>query len=97
MREKPMVFNYQHYKDATAEVKRLRNELANMEIRHRIEMEDRLVVVRCKDCKYNIANLRRFYDNDYVAFYAWCEVFKAEHHGEGYCSFGKKVEESEDE
>lgn len=47
-------------------------------------------VVRCKDCKYNRYNERRFFDDDVIAWYAWCECFQEEHGFDGYCSFAKQ-------
>lgn len=51
---------------------------------------DVVEVVRCKDCKYNRYNERRFFDDDVIAWYAWCECFQEEHGFDGYCSFAKR-------
>ena len=39
MTNKPAVFNYQEYEKAQEEIRRLRNQLTNMEIKYRIATE----------------------------------------------------------
>lgn len=50
MTSKPTVFNYQDYEKAAAENKRLRDRIANMEIRYRIIVRDTLEQVKAEIC-----------------------------------------------
>lgn len=51
VREKPTVFNYQNYEEAVAENKRLRDRLANEQIRTRITVADILEEVKAEICE----------------------------------------------
>lgn len=48
---------------------------------------DVVEVVRCRECKYNISNPRRFIDDDIIMCYSWCEYLKEVN---GFCSYGKR-------
>lgn len=50
MSNKPTVFNYQDYEKAPEEIRRLRNQLANVEIKHRIAVSDILEEVKADMC-----------------------------------------------
>ena len=44
---------------------------------------------RCRECKYNPANPRRWNDPDDIMTFVWCEAIRNESRGEGYCHRGK--------
>lgn len=50
MSNKPTVFNYRDYERAQEEIRRLRDQLANMEIKSRITVADILEQVRADMC-----------------------------------------------
>ena len=50
MSNKPTVFNYQDYEKAQEEIRRLRNQLANVEIKNRITATDILEQVKTDIC-----------------------------------------------
>lgn len=49
MSNKPTVFNYQEYEKAQEEIRRLKNQLANVEIKYRIATEKMLEVDEAKE------------------------------------------------
>ena len=54
-----------------------------------------LTLVQCENCKYNPDKPHKYYDDDLTYSYAWCWAFIQDLNGEGYCPYGKEIEDEQ--
>ena len=61
--------------------------------------EQKGVLVRCKDCKWNPYTPHPYYTSEVVAGYIWCPAIAdpAPDQHERYCSYGERKEQDDEE